>query len=73
MKAHWLHQSSRIVWCQQDLTQILRIGACETFHTSINRPNLFYSVRDKPATASEAMADLMAWIRQHSAGETYPA
>ena len=57
---------------KQDLIQILRIGACETFHTSINRPNLCYSVRDKPTNASEAMADIMAWIQQHSAGETHP-
>ena len=29
----------------QDLTEILRISACETFHTSVDRPNLYYSVR----------------------------
>ena len=29
----------------QDLKEILRISACETFHTSIDRPNLYYSVR----------------------------
>jgi len=29
----------------QDLMEILRISACETFHTSVDRPNLYYSVR----------------------------
>ena len=28
-----------------DLLEILRISACETFHTSVDRPNLYYSVR----------------------------
>lgn len=49
----------------QDLLEILHISACETFHTPVNRPNLYYSVRDKPANASEAAADVVDWIREH--------
>lgn len=48
----------------QDLLEILRISACETFHTSVNRSNLYYSVRNKPANAAEATSDVVAWIRQ---------
>lgn len=37
----------------QDLLEILRISACETFHTSVNRPNLYYSVRCVICTMSQ--------------------
>ncbi|KXZ55835.1 hypothetical protein GPECTOR_2g1386 [Gonium pectorale] len=52
----------------EDLKTILRIGGCEFFRASVNRPNLFYEVRPKPAAAADATAAIVAWVQQH-----YPA
>lgn len=49
----------------QDLKSILRIDGCELFRLSVDRPNLFYSVRHKPAAAADVTADMVAWIRVH--------
>ncbi|BDA44413.1 ATP-dependent DNA helicase Q1 [Coccomyxa sp. Obi] len=47
----------------QSIKEILRISACEFFRSSVDRSNLFWSVRQKPATAQETTADIVDWIR----------
>ncbi|KAK9814024.1 hypothetical protein WJX73_009544 [Symbiochloris irregularis] len=46
-----------------DLLDILRIQGCERFRSSINRPNLFYEVTDKPAKTEDALEALTMWIQ----------
>lgn len=45
-----------------DLKSILRIPNAEVFKASINRPNLLYEVRPKPADAGEHMDQMATWI-----------
>ncbi|KAG2445794.1 hypothetical protein HXX76_000398 [Chlamydomonas incerta] len=49
----------------EDLKAILRIQGCEFFRASVNRPNLFYEVRPKPAAAADVTTAIVAWIREH--------
>ncbi|KAL4856450.1 Mediator of RNA polymerase II transcription subunit 34 [Chlorella vulgaris] len=51
-----------------DLRAILKIQGCEFFKSSINRPNLFYEVRAKPAGAKELVADIAAWVTSNYPG-----
>ncbi|GAB4814163.1 hypothetical protein N2152v2_001209 [Parachlorella kessleri] len=50
-----------------DLRAILRIEGCEVFRGSINRPNLYYEVVPKPATAEAVSQDLSGWIQSNYA------
>lgn len=45
-----------------DIMSILRINGAERFSASINRPNLSYEVRRKPANAEVAVEDICSWI-----------
>jgi ATP-dependent DNA helicase Q1 len=45
-----------------DVAAILRIEGAETFRASVDRPNLFYEVKPKPAKAEELADDLAGWI-----------
>ncbi|EIE26127.1 ATP-dependent DNA helicase [Coccomyxa subellipsoidea C-169] len=47
----------------QSIKDILRISACEFFRSSVDRPNLYWTVRQKPAKAEDVTADMIAWIR----------
>jgi hypothetical protein len=49
----------------RDLQSILRIEGCEVFRASVDRPNLSYVLRPKPAAAAEAAEDICEWIRTH--------
>ncbi|KAK9809014.1 hypothetical protein WJX72_007915 [[Myrmecia] bisecta] len=54
-----------------DLRTILRIEGCESFRSSINRPNLFYEVRQKASTAAQVTADIVSWIQaNYASGES---
>ncbi|KAK9830588.1 hypothetical protein WJX81_002230 [Elliptochloris bilobata] len=48
-----------------DLCSILRLSGCETFQSSVDRPNLFYEVLPKPVAAEDAAGALVAWVHQH--------
>ncbi|KAH9562643.1 hypothetical protein CY35_05G082900 [Sphagnum magellanicum] len=47
---------------QTDLREMLQISCCAKFVSSINRPNLFYEVREKNATGSGAIDDIAEFI-----------
>jgi ATP-dependent DNA helicase Q1 len=47
----------------KDITSILQIDGAEIFRNSIDRPNLFYEVKPKPATATELLNDIASWIK----------
>lgn len=48
-----------------DLKALLKIEGAEFFRSSINRPNLYYAVHPKPATAADTTALIVAWIRRY--------
>eukprot|EP00775_Hariotina_reticulata_P010922 gene10922-11077_t len=48
-----------------DILNILRIVGAERFSASINRPNLCYEVRQKPASAEAAVEDICCWIKDN--------
>ncbi|KAK9820921.1 hypothetical protein WJX74_008097 [Apatococcus lobatus] len=48
----------------QDLKDILQIEGCERFKSSVNRPNLFYQVRPKPASNSDLSAAIASCIAE---------
>lgn len=49
----------------EDLKAILSIEGCEFFRSSINRPNLHYEVRHKPAGAEAAVEEMVKWVNHH--------
>ncbi|XP_024516913.1 mediator of RNA polymerase II transcription subunit 34 isoform X2 [Selaginella moellendorffii] len=53
---------------QRDLQEMLQILPCERFTSSVNRPNLFYEVRDKKQVAADVIEDIALFIK-----ETYPS
>jgi superfamily II DNA helicase RecQ len=54
----------------RDIKSILRIEGAEQFTASINRPNLHYEVRHKPASAEAAAQDICEWIAEHGCGQS---
>ncbi|KAL2629458.1 hypothetical protein R1flu_014144 [Riccia fluitans] len=48
---------------QTDVREMLQIPYCERFTSSVNRPNLFYEVREKKSNASAAIDDIADFIR----------
>ena len=55
----------------QDVTSILHIDGAEVFRSSIDRPNIFYEVKQKPATPAELNDDIATWIKSNfPAGES---
>jgi len=47
---------------QTDLREMLQITRCEKFVSTVNRPNLFYEVREKKGNASAAIDDIAEFI-----------
>ncbi|XP_073390277.1 ATP-dependent DNA helicase Q-like 2 isoform X2 [Physcomitrium patens] len=47
---------------QTDLREMLQITRCEKFVSTVNRPNLFYEVREKKANGSAAIDDIASFI-----------
>ncbi|KAG0625747.1 hypothetical protein M758_2G078000 [Ceratodon purpureus] len=47
---------------QTDLREMLQIRRCEKFVSTVNRPNLFYEVREKKANGSAAIDDIASFI-----------
>eukprot|EP00887_Chlorella_sp_A99_P002461 scaffold10.g2461.t1 len=45
-----------------EVCDVLCIEGCELFRRSVDRPNLFYEVRDKPASAEALLSEMAAWI-----------
>lgn len=54
----------------RDIKSILRIEGAEQFTASINRPNLRYEVRHKPASAEAAAQDICDWIAEHGSRQS---
>ncbi|XP_010540692.1 PREDICTED: mediator of RNA polymerase II transcription subunit 34 [Tarenaya hassleriana] len=52
---------------QNDLTEMLHIPKCVKFVSSVNRPNLFYSVREKSSVGKVVVDEIAELIR-----ESYP-
>lgn len=50
-----------------DLCSILRVSGCETFHSSVDRPNLFYEVRQLSIMVREGQ-----WLYVSSPLSTVP-
>ncbi|KAL3687443.1 hypothetical protein R1sor_013752 [Riccia sorocarpa] len=48
---------------QTDVREMLQIPYCERFTSSVNRPNLFYEVREKKSNATAAIDDIADFIR----------
>ncbi|OAE23294.1 hypothetical protein AXG93_745s1160 [Marchantia polymorpha subsp. ruderalis] len=48
---------------QTDVREMLQIPYSERFTSSVNRPNLFYEVREKKSNASAAIDDIADFIR----------
>ncbi|XP_047966853.1 ATP-dependent DNA helicase Q-like 2 isoform X3 [Salvia hispanica] len=48
---------------QEDLIDMLHIPRCVKFVSSVNRPNLFYMVRDKSSLAKSAVDDIAEFIQ----------
>jgi hypothetical protein len=54
----------------QDVTEILKIQGCEVFRNSVDRPNLYYEVKQKPNGDAALAEDIATWIQSNfSAGE----
>ncbi|KAJ7554996.1 hypothetical protein O6H91_05G018700 [Diphasiastrum complanatum] len=49
---------------QNDLKEMLQLSSCEKFVSSVNRPNLFYEVRDKKSNASGVIDDIAEFIQE---------
>ncbi|CAM6096594.1 unnamed protein product [Calypogeia fissa] len=49
---------------QNDVKEMLHITYCEKFVSSINRPNLFYEIRQKQTNASGAIDDIAEFIKE---------
>lgn len=47
---------------QTDVREMLQLTRCEKFVSSVNRPNLFYEVREKKANGSAAIDDIASFI-----------
>jgi len=58
-----------------DTQKILCIEACKKFATGWDRPNLFFSVRDKPGRGTEALQKVLDYVqhpsRTHQTGIVY--
>jgi ATP-dependent DNA helicase Q1 len=52
-----------------DVCSMLRIVGCVRFRAAVNRPNLFYEVREKKASAAAALADVAGFIQTYAASE----
>eukprot|EP00898_Chlorokybus_atmophyticus_P000823 jgi/Chlat1/1741/Chrsp13S08692 len=48
---------------QSDVRQMLHLQADEPFISSVNRPNLFYEVRDKPSNAAAMIDNMVQFIK----------
>lgn len=48
---------------QTDLKEMLQVSRCVTFVSSVNRPNLFYEVREKSSNAMAVIDDVANFIR----------
>lgn len=48
---------------QTDLKEMLQVSRCVTFVSSVNRPNLFYEVREKSSNAIAVIDDIANFIR----------
>ncbi len=53
----------------EDLKTILRIPHAEVFKASIDRPNLLYEVRPKPADEGTHMDEMARWIHRNFGGQ----
>ncbi|KAL1204974.1 ATP-dependent DNA helicase Q-like 2 [Cardamine amara subsp. amara] len=49
---------------QNDLIEMLHIPKCAKFVSSVNRPNLFYSVREKSAVGKTVVDEIAEFIRE---------
>ncbi|KAI5071425.1 hypothetical protein GOP47_0013676 [Adiantum capillus-veneris] len=49
---------------QNDLREMLQIRSCVKFVSSINRPNLFYEVREKSPNAQNVISEIANFIKQ---------
>ncbi|GJP50494.1 hypothetical protein CLOM_g9659 [Closterium sp. NIES-68] len=52
---------------RDDVRDMLQMRRCELFVSSVNRPNLFYEVREKPANAAAAVDAIARFILDHYA------
>ncbi|GAQ81432.1 Helicase conserved C-terminal domain containing protein [Klebsormidium nitens] len=50
---------------QDDVQEMLGIQGCPKFVSSVNRPNLYYEVREKLAGATAVVDDMVAFIQEH--------
>eukprot|EP00252_Welwitschia_mirabilis_P014407 TRINITY_DN3165_c0_g1_i1.p1 TRINITY_DN3165_c0_g1~~TRINITY_DN3165_c0_g1_i1.p1 ORF type:complete len:752 (-),score=164.35 TRINITY_DN3165_c0_g1_i1:322-2577(-) len=48
---------------QSDFKEMLQISKCVTFVSTVNRPNLFYEVREKSSNAMAVIEDIANFIR----------
>ncbi|CAI0441952.1 unnamed protein product [Linum tenue] len=60
---------------QYDLMEMLRIPKCVKFVSTVNRPNLFYKVREKPSVGKEVIDEIAEFILEsysnHESGIVY--
>ncbi|CAN0840597.1 ATP-dependent DNA helicase Q-like 2 [Linum grandiflorum] len=49
---------------QYDLMEMLHIPRCVKFVSTVNRPNLFYKVREKPSVAKEVIDEIAEFIHE---------
>ncbi|CAI7763787.1 unnamed protein product, partial [Closterium sp. NIES-54] len=52
---------------RDDVRDMLQMRRCELFVSSVNRPNLFYEVREKPPGAASAVESIAGFILEHYA------
>ncbi|CAI6002359.1 unnamed protein product [Closterium sp. NIES-65] len=52
---------------RDDVRDMLQMRRCELFVSSVNRPNLFYEVREKPPGAAPAVESIAHFILEHYA------
>ncbi|CAI5955651.1 unnamed protein product, partial [Closterium sp. NIES-64] len=52
---------------RDDVRDMLQMRRCELFVSSVNRPNLFYEVREKPPGAAPAVESIARFILEHYA------
>jgi len=48
---------------RDDVIKILGIRGCEVFRSPCDRPNLYYEVRDKPATLEGSVDEIVGFIK----------